>query len=284
MGSRIRETRLATEESSETVDRVVRFIKTHTDRIGARFLVVGMSGGLDSSVTAVLCSKAVGGKRTLGVYLAEADTMRRSNLRDAQEVARKHGVEFRSLDISGLVKSTTDLVHGSIKVGNVPLGNVKARLRAVILYYFANAEKGIVVGTSDKSEIMLGYFTKFGDGACDIQPLADIYKTSLRSLAMHLGLPKRVCSKPSSPDLWPGQTAEMELGLPYEKLDLILWGLERWIPPSEISRELRVPLKTVQEIRTRVELAEHKRRSPLSMKLGFRTSGQDFRVPLNTED
>lgn len=284
MSSRIGETRLAIEESSEVVERIVRFIQTHSDRIGARFLVVGMSGGLDSSITAVLCARAVGGKRTLGVHLAEADTRRRSNLRDAQDVARMHGMEFKSLDITGLNKSTADLVHASIKVGDVSLGNVKARLRAVILYYFANAGKGIVVGTGDKSEIMLGYFTKFGDGACDIQPLADIYKTSLRSLGKHLGLPERICFKPSSPELWPGQTAEKELGLSYGKLDVILWGLERWIPPAEISRELRVPLKTVQEIRRRVELAEHKRRPPLSMKLGFRTSGQDLRVPLSTED
>jgi NAD+ synthase len=141
-----------------------------------------------------------------------------------------------------------------------------------------------VVGTGDKSEIMLGYFTKYGDGACDIQPLADMYKTTVRDLGRHLGLPTRICAKPSSPDLWPGQTAEEELGLSYEKLDLILWGLERWIPPADISRDLELPLATVERIRRRWLLAEHKRRPPLAMKLGFRTSGQDLRVPYNLAD
>ena len=284
MGSRIGENILALQEPSETIERIVRFIKTHSDRIGARFLVVGMSGGLDSSVTAVLCAKAVGGKRTLGVSMTEADNRTRSNVRDAQEVARLHGIQFISLDITGLVKSAGYLVSLSTKIGNVPLGNIKARLRAMLLYYYANARKGVVVGTGDKSEIMLGYFTKFGDGACDIQPLADIYKSTLRDLGKHLGLAARICSKPSSPDLWPGQTAESELGLSYEKLDLILWGLERWIPPAEISRDLGIPLKTVMGIQSRAELAEHKRRPPLSMKLGFRTSGQDLRVPLSIEN
>ena len=283
MGSRIGENHLSLEEHSETTERVVRFIKTHADRIGAKLLVVGMSGGLDSSITAVLCSKALGGERTLGVSITEADNKTHSNIQDAQEVARTHGIKFKSLDITELFKTTSDLVSASAKTGRIALGNIKARLRATLLYYYANEKKGIVVGTGDKSEIMLGYFTKFGDGACDLQPLADIYKTTLRDLGKHLGLPARICSKPSSPDLWPGQTAERDLGLSYEKLDRVLWGLERWIPPLEISRDLRIPLKTVQGIRRRVEFAEHKRRPPLSMKLGFRTSGQDLRVPLSVE-
>jgi len=233
-------------EPDETVDRIVRFLRTHSERIGARHLVVGMSGGLDSSVTAALCSKALGGKRTLGFCLPEAETKTLGSIRDAEEV---------------------------------PYGNMKARLRAMILYYYANTSKGLVVGTGDKSEIMLGYFTKYGDGACDIQPIADLYKSAVRDLARHLGLPHRIFSKPSSPELWPGQIAEDELGLPYSKLDLILWRLERWMPPQDISEELRIPLRTVEKIRKRWLQSEHKRRPPLSIKLGFRTAGQDLRIP-----
>lgn len=279
MTSRLSTDVLSLQDADETVDRIVRFLRTHAARIDAKRLVVGMSGGLDSSVTGVLCSMAVGGRRTLGLSLTEAETKNPSNLRDAQEIARKHGIQFKSLDITPLVKITTELVHASASVSKVPIGNVKARLRATILYYFANVSNGIVVGTGDKSEIMLGYFTKYGDGACDIQPLADMYKSTVRDLAKHLKLPSRIYSKASSPDLWPGQTAEKELGLSYQELDPILWGLERWMAPADISKDLSVPSKIVESVRLRWLLAEHKRRPPLAMKLGYRTPGQDLRIP-----
>ncbi len=267
-------------DPDETVDRIVRFLRTHSERIDARHLVVGMSGGLDSSVTAALCSKALGGKRTLGFCLPEAETRSPRSIQDAEEVARKFGIRFKSLDITPLVQAATTLLRPSKKKESViPYGNLKARLRAMILYYHANTSKGLVVGTGDKSEIMLGYFTKYGDGACDIQPIADLYKSSVRDLASHLRLPRRIFSKPSSPELWPGQMAEDELGLPYSKLDSVLWRLERWMPPKEISEELGIPLQMVEKVRGRLLQSEHKRRPPLSIKLGFRTAGQDLRIP-----
>jgi len=646
-------------DPDETVDRIVRFLRTHSERIGARHLVVGMSGGLDSSVTAALCAKALGGKRTLGLCLPEAETRSLRSIQDAGEVAGKFGISFKTLDMTSLVQAASNLLHSSKKKDSVvPYGNLKARLRAMILYYFANTDKGLVVGTGDKSEIMLGYFcydektrvvtrdglkgrselkpgdlvfsldlkthgiveipvqklyefdysgemyhfqsqngdllvtpnhkmlterpngrivfrtaqessrhrrilmplphewngdpslpltipfdvnqkhtkrtisvsipdifymaglfigdgsvsqgsisipvksqmtrdeyialprdvrgqfvslvqlspraetyetyetnfalssyakpeirtklvrilekyaigysqsrdlirissktihdffaqfgigarnkhiptwmlqydsrtlrslmtglkdsdgrhddsegafyttseelkngvvqllvklgvipsvklrpprvsrfkgktirstwtyeiyyslggaknkcfdnsrteiiqyhgkvwcpsvppfenllverngkyafcgnTKFGDGACDIQPIADLYKSSVRDLAFHLGLPRRIFSKPSSPELWPGQIAEDELGLPYDKLDSILWRLERWMPPKEISDELGIPLRVVARVRGRWLQSEHKRRPPLAIKLGFRTAGQDLRIP-----
>jgi NAD+ synthase len=267
-------------DPDETVDRIIRFLRTHSERIRARNLIVGMSGGLDSSVTAALCAKALGGKRTLGLCLPEAETRSPRSIKDAEEVARKFGIRFKTLDMTSLVQSTSNLLHASKKKDNViPYGNLKARLRAIILYYFANTSKGLVVGTGDKSEIMLGYFTKYGDGACDIQPIADLYKSSVRDLAIHLALPRRIFSKPSSPELWPGQIAEDELGLPYNKLDSILWRLERWMPPKEISAELGIPMRMVARVRDRWLQSEHKRRPPLVIKLGFRTAGQDLRIP-----
>jgi NAD+ synthase len=279
MRSRIGANSLSLGDPKETGDRIVRFLRTHAERIRARHLVVGMSGGLDSSVTAALCSKALGGDKTLGLCLPEAETRNPKNMQDAEEVARKFRIKFKSLDITPLVQQAASLLDSSKEESTVPYGNVKARLRAMILYYHANIGRGLVVGTGDKSEIMLGYFTKYGDGACDIQPIADLYKSSVRDLARHLELPRRIFSKPSSPELWPGQTAEDELGLPYSKLDLVLWMLERWMPPEEISDELRIPLRTVEKVRGRWLLSEHKRRPPLALKLGFRTTGQDLRIP-----
>src|SRR5205809_1877624 len=227
-------------DPDETVDRIGGFLRTHSERIGARHLVVGMSGGLDSSVTAGLCSKALGGQRILGFFLPEAETRSRKSVQDAQEVAGQFGIRFKTLDITSLVQAAaTVLDPAKMKSSLIAHGNVKSRLRAMILYYYANTSKGLVVGTGDKSEIMLGYFTKYGDGACDIQPIADLYKSAVRDLARHLGLPRSIFSKPSSPELWPGQIAEDELGLKYSKLDSILCRLQRWMPHAELGNELR---------------------------------------------
>ncbi|HEX9196307.1 MAG TPA: NAD+ synthase [Candidatus Bathyarchaeia archaeon] len=279
MSSRFGADTLTLHDPDEAIERIVRFLKTHSERIGAKHLIVGMSGGVDSSVAAVLCSMAMGGRRTLGFCLPEDETRNPANIRDAEVVARKFGIKLETHDMTPIVKATTGVVHLSTGNAILPLGNVKARLRAMILYYYANTGNGLVVGTGDKSEVMLGYFTKYGDGASDIQPLGDLYKTTVRDMAKHLKLPARIYSKQSSPELWPGQTAEKELGLAYEKLDLILWGLERWMPPPEISRELAIPVETVESVRKRWLLAEHKRRPPLAMKLGFRTGSQDMRIP-----
>lgn len=277
MSSRLRANVLSLQEPQEIVERIVRFIQTHASRTRARFLIVGMSGGLDSSVTAALCSKAVGGQRTLGFCLPEDETSDPHSIQDADEVAKRFGIRLRTLNISRLTLAMAGLVQPKRKT--VPWGNVKARLRAMILYYYANSRNGLVVGTGDKSEVMLGYFTKYGDGACDLQPLADLYKTAVRELARHIGLPSRIYSKPSTPELWPGQTAEGELGLSYEKVDRILWGLERWMAPEEISGDLAIPVDMVSIVKNRWLASEHKRRPPITMKLGFRTTGQDLRIP-----
>jgi len=265
----------------EQVQRVVRFLRDYHVRSGASKFILGISGGLDSGVAATLCARAVGGTRVLGVHMPEDETLSRSSWDDADSVAKSHRIRLKKIDITDIVESVTKTV--SIKGAHrdrQAIGNVKARVRSIILYYFANLENGIVVGTGDKSEIMLGYFTKYGDGACDILPLADFYKTTLRHLAKYLGLPKRVFSKPSSPELWPKQTAEAELGLSYDKLDPILWGLERMMSDDDISEETGQPLELVRSVRGRCLGSEHKRRAPLVLKSGFRTAGADMRMPL----
>src|SRR6266567_2051950 len=131
-------------DPDETVDRIVRFLRTHSERIGARHLVVGMSGGLDSSVTAVLCSKALGGQRILGFCLPEAETRSRKSVQDAQEVAGQFGIRFKTLDITSLVQAAATILHPSKMMYSVIAhGNLKSRLRAMILYYYANTNKGL---------------------------------------------------------------------------------------------------------------------------------------------
>ncbi len=278
MSSRFGDDPFAIREPEETVTRLERFVTTHLEETGSRCLVVGMSGGLDSSVTAAVCARALGGRRVLGISLPEKETRNDKALEDTRLVASKYRIRLKIIDITPIVGASRNTLDAK-RARGVPWGNVKARLRAMVLYYFANTEHGVVVGTGDKSEIMLGYFTKFGDGACDILPLADLYKTSVRNLAKHLGIPERIRVKASSPELWPGQTAEKELGICYERLDRILWGLERWMTPEEIVDETGLKLELVRKVRERWLRSEHKRRPPLAMKLGYRTAGDDLRLP-----
>ena len=214
----------------------------------------------------------------MGLGLPEKETRNLRGLEDARSVVSKYRIRFKVIDITSIVETSRNVLGAKVARG-ISWGNVKARLRAMVLYYFANAERGLVVGTGDKSEIMLGYFTKFGDGACDVLPLADLYKTSVRNLARHLGIPESIRVKASSPELWPRQTAERELGLSYEKLDRILWGLERWMMPEEIAKETGLKVALVRRVRERWLKSEHKRRPPLAMKLGYRTAGDDLRLP-----
>ena len=165
----------------------------------------------------------------------------------------------------------------------VSKGNLKVRMRMVFLYYYANRLKRIVCGSSDKSEAMVGYFTKWGDIAADISPIMDLYKTQVRQLAMHIGISPEIAKKPSTPRLWPGQLAEQELGMTYETLDLLLFGLEHFMTPKEIAEQLKLPVERVEEIRRRWLATEHKRRAPLTTKLGYRTVGADFRIPYVTQ-
>jgi NAD+ synthase len=278
MSSRFGEDPFAIRDPEETVSRLERFLTTHFEDAGAKCLVVGMSGGLDSCVAAALCARAIGGRRVLGISLPERETRNDRALEDARSVASKFRIRFKIIDMTPIVETSRNALDAKVARG-IPWGNVKARLRAMILYYFANTEHGLVVGTGDKSEIMLGYFTKFGDGACDLLPLADLYKTSVRNLARHLGIPERIRVKASSPELWPGQTAEKELGISYGKLDRILWGLERWLTPDEIAEETGLKLALVKKVRERWLKSEHKRRPPLALKLGYRTAGDDLRLP-----
>jgi NAD+ synthase len=140
----------------------------------------------------------------------------------------------------------------------------------------------MVCGTSDKSETMMGYCTKWGDAAADIAPIIDLYKTQVRKLAVHLGIPKEIALKPATPALWPDQLAESELEINYKTLDLILFGMERFMNTEEIAEQVGIEQATVDRVKARWLANEHKRRMPLSPKLGFRTVGNDFRLPKHT--
>jgi NAD+ synthase len=265
----------------EVKQRIVRFIKEYVDKAEAKGIVLGLSGGVDSNTTAALSSLSIGGNHVLGLLLPEEETFNQKDIDDAKVVAEKFELKTQICDITPVLKSFYKAIPIFDKADRLCRGNIKARTRMVYLYYYANKLNRIVCGSSDKSETMMGYFTKWGDVAADIYPIMDLYKTQVRKLAEHLGIPMELATRPSTPALWPDQSAEKELGIKYETLDLILYGLERFADPLEIAAQLNVEGTLVKNIKKRWLSAEHKRRVLLAPKLGYRTIGTDFRLPRN---
>ena len=264
---------------SEIEKRIRRFIKKYVENSGADGIVVGLSGGIDSSTTAALSSLSIGGDRVLGLMLPEKETYNPKDIDDAKLVAEKFGVKTQICDITPVLVSFYKTIPIFDQADKLCKGNIKARTRMIYIYYYANKLNRIVCGSSDKSETMMGYFTKWGDVAADISPIMDLYKTQVRKLAAHLGLPAELAAKPSTPALWPNQLAETELGIKYETLDLILYGLERFMTTEEIARQLNIENTLVKKVKNRWLSAEHKRRMLLTAKLEYRTMGTDFRLP-----
>jgi NAD+ synthase len=263
----------------EVEKRVLRFISDYIQKTKAKGIVLGLSGGIDSCTVAALSARAIGGNRVLGLMLFEKETRTTQDIRHAELVARKFKIKTQTIDITDSLEALYRSIPAFEPQDKLSKGNLKARARMIYNYYYANRLGRLVCGSSDKSESMMGYFTKWGDIAADISPIMDLYKTQVRKLARHMGIPQAIVDKPSSPALWPNQLAEDELGIPYAKLDLILYGLERFMKPEEIGAQLAIEKHVVAKIKQRWLSAEHKRRMLLTAKLEYRTIGTDFRLP-----
>ena len=264
---------------SEAEKRITRFIKEYVEKAGSSGIILGLSGGVDSNTIAALSSLSIGGDRVLGLLIPEQETFIQKDISDAMSVAEKFGLKTQVCDITPILESFYRVIPIFDNSDKLCKGNIKARTRMIILYYYANKLNRIVCGSSDKSETMMGYFTKWGDVAADISPIMDLYKTQVRRLAEHLGVPTELATKPSTPALWPNQFAETELGIKYETLDLILYGLEHFMDTQEIAEQLNVDVAVVDKVKKRWLSAEHKRRVLLAPKLEYRTIGTDFRLP-----
>lgn len=263
----------------EVEKRILRFIGDYLDKTGAKGIVVGLSGGIDSSTVAALSAKAIGGGKVLGLLLFEKETRSVRDVEHAKLVAKKFRLKTETIDITDSLQALYTSIPVFDPSDRLSKGNIKARTRMIYNYYYANRLGRLVCGSSDKSETMMGYFTKWGDVAADISPIMDLYKTQVRKLAAYLGLPAELAAKPSTPALWPNQLAETELGIKYETLDLILYGLERFMTTEEIARQLNIENTLVKKVKNRWLSAEHKRRMLLTAKLEYRTMGTDFRLP-----
>ena len=194
---------------------LISFIKEELSKIQFKKAIVGLSGGVDSSVCAFLAAKALSPTRVVGLIMPYGETFNQE-IADAREVAQILGIQSYLIDISPMI----DAYYSSYPTANKKLkGNKMARERMAILYDYSARKKAIIMGTSNKTELLLGYGTIHGDMACGLNPLGDLYKTQIRQLAVHLGLPQRICDKTPTAGLWPGQTDEKELGFSYERAD-----------------------------------------------------------------
>ncbi len=248
-------------DPEKTANSVASFIRDYVNRSGASGVVLGLSGGTDSAVLAALAVVALGADRVAVLVMPERESSS-EDVADAGKVAELLGLEPTKIDITEgvefVLKSFGESYGSSPRLARA---NVKARLRMVMLYYVANKTGSLVLGSSNRSEWLLGYFTKWGDGAADLYPLLGLYKTQVRQLGDHLGLPESIVWKPSSPGLWPGHLASEELGADYDVIDPILYlYVDRGMGVEEVSRTTGIDPELVRRIVSRVSAAEHKRR------------------------
>ena len=232
--------------------------------------VIGLSGGVDSSTAAALAVKYVGSDRVFALILPDSSVTRKEDVEDAKALARDLGIEYHIIDIAPIVevyRSSLPIYEDEDK-DRIPMGNLRARIRMTLLYYYANKMNRLVLGTTDRSEWLIGYFTKYGDGAVDVEPIIVLYKTQVRRLAKHLGLPDKIAFKPSSPGLWPGHMAEKELGVSYEEVDLVLYALfDKGLKPESIPEATGVSKRVVERVLELIRINEHKRLPPHQPKI-----------------
>lgn len=259
-------------EGTEQV--IEKFLAEKLRKVGAKGFVLGVSGGIDSAVVLRLCARAVGKRRVMALLMPESESAM-EDLEDGRMLCELEGVPYKVADISPALEAFKKVIGEGID--RKSLANIKARSRMVVLYHYANSDWRLVVGTSNKSELLIGYFTKFGDGGADLEPIGDLYKTEVRQLAKEMGVPEKIIRKVPSAGLWKGQTDEGEMGISYERLDAVLLGIELGLGQKEIAERAECPPKEVARIARMVRLSSHKRKFQPAAKIGFRTPGLDWR-------
>ena len=261
------------------VEIIVGFIRRQMEQAGFSRLVIGLSGGVDSATVAYLAARAIGADNLLAVRMPFRTSSEASET-DAMRVVNALGCRTERVDITPMVEPMLALIEDSDAAAlNVRRGNVMARQRMIVLYDRSAADDALVIGTSNKTEALLGYGTLHGDMAAALAPIGDQYKTQLRVVARQLGVPEQVVQKPPSADLWPGQTDEGELGRSYDMLDRTLYALvdRRWT--VDRCERAGLPRDLVESVLQRVARMEFKRQLPPVAKLSLRTPGFDHLYP-----
>lgn len=240
---------------------VIDFIQKEVKKAGLSGAVVGISGGIDSALTATLTVKALGAEKVLGIHMPESGLTSAADTKDAKILSDWLGIEFLNIDISGIAQAFMAATPDSEFFDRISKGNMKARIRMSLLYLYANQLNRMVMGTGNKTELLLGYYTKYGDGGVDTEPIGGLYKTEVWELSRKLGIPDSIINKKPTAGLWAGQTDEAELGMPYATLDKVLKLLEINTDSQSLMESTQISEDQVNSIRKRIERSEHKRKS-----------------------
>ena len=243
-------------QNYEEITRLLeRFLSEQIEKTNAKGLILGLSGGIDSAVLAYLCKRQLK-EKTLAIIMPDTEITPNYETEDALKMIALTGIEYKLIDINPIVKEYSMYLEPN----DWAKGNLRARIRTNILYYYANSKNYLVLGSSDKSEHLVGYFTKFGDGAADIVPIISLYKLQVRKIAEFLGVPKNVIEKKSSAHLWKEHEAEKEIGVSYEKIDSILYCLfDKKLSVEDTANKTDIEKPTVEKIYNLYLKSEHKR-------------------------
>lgn len=248
------------------------FLRSEITRVGFSRAVVGLSGGIDSALSCFLAAEALGPENVLAVRMPYK-TSSPESLAHAQLVIGQLGVQALTVEITPMVDP---LFERFPEAGSLRRGNAMARTRMIVLYDQSAAFDGLVVGTGNKTEILLGYTTLYGDSACALNPIGDLYKTQMRQLSRAMGVPREIIEKPPTADLWAGQTDEGELGFTYEEVDKLLFLLvdQRYHPEDCVAAGFDRTF--VEQVTRRIQHNHFKRVLPPIAKVSSRTVGYDF--------
>jgi NAD+ synthase len=259
---------LAESELGAYRDHITSFVADQTAAAGVEEAVIALSGGIDSTLTAHLAVEALGADNLYGLVLP-SEVNREGNMSDAERVASDLlGIDYDVIGIEPIVEAILDVTPETLDADDADrrrtaVGNLRARVRAVVNYYAANSRRALVLGTGNRSEALVGYFTKYGDGAVDCLPIAPLYKQQVRQLARHVGVPEELAAKTASAELWADQTDETELGVDYDTLDSILaLHVDGPLSPAATAREIGIDEAVVERVGRLSDRSAHKRAFP----------------------
>ncbi len=243
--------------------RIIDFIRNYLSNAERDRLVVGLSGGVDSAVSTALAVEAIGSSNVTALIMPY-ETSNSESVADASELAKQLGIDYQIIDITPVTKAYFE--NYAPEADHLRIGNWLARIRMCVLYDFSAKLQALVLGTSNRTEFMIGYFTQFGDSACAFEPIGHLYKTEVWKLAKILHIPEKIINKTPTADLWPGQSDEQEIGISYPVLDEIVYELTELHLSISATENLSYPVELYQKVERMIQSSAFKRRMPLILE------------------